>query len=306
MNIIKIIKRKINKELLIQLIFLIILLIISFIVLNNLYFNLQVNGIGFKFNWLMQPSGFAISENSLNYTTSDNYLLALINGFINSLKVIIFSLLIATTIGFTIGLSSISNNIIIKYFSRIYIIIIRQTPLLLQLMFWYFIGILSIKESTLKLTNTYLSISNQGIIIFGAYLTPEFSSLLIGLSIFTGAYISEVVRGGIISVSRGQWEAFQSLGLSPLDGLTNIIIPQALPAIIPGLTSQYLNLTKNSTLAIAVGYADIYAISDTIINQTGRSIEGFIILILFFLLLNLIISKLMGIFNKIILKLQRR
>ncbi len=306
MNIIKIIKRKINKELLIQLIFLIILLIISFIILNNLYFNLQVNGIGFKFNWLTQPSGFAISENSLNYTTSDNYLLALINGFINSLKVIIFSLLIATTIGFTIGLSSISNNIIIKYFSRIYIIIIRQTPLLLQLMFWYFIGILSIKESTLKLTNTYLSISNQGIIIFGAYLTPEFSSLLIGLSIFSGAYISEVVRGGIISVSRGQWEAFQSLGLSPLDGLKNIIIPQALPAIIPGLTSQYLNLTKNSTLAIAVGYADIYAISDTIINQTGRSIEGFIILILFFLLLNLIISKLMGLFNNIILKLQRR
>tara|TARA_B100000965_G_scaffold5136_1_gene4005 strand:- start:209 stop:679 length:471 start_codon:yes stop_codon:yes gene_type:complete len=143
------------------------------------------------------------------------------------------------------------------------------------------------------------NISNQGIEFLGLTLTSEFSALLFGLSIFTSAYIAEVIRGGILSVSRGQWEAFRSLGLSERKGLFNIIIPQALPSIIPGLTSQYLNLAKNSTLAIAVGYSDIYAINDTIINQTGRSIECFIILLASFLLLNLLISNSMEIINRI-------
>ncbi len=115
-------------------------------------------------------------------------------------------------------------------------------------------------------------------------------------------YIAEVIRGGILSVSRGHWEAFRSLGLSEREGITRIIIPQALPAIIPGLTSQYLNLAKNSTLAIAVGYSDIYAINDTIINQTGRAIECFIILLISFLLLNLVITNTMEIMNRLTLK----
>ena len=102
-------------------------------------------------------------------------------------------------------------------------------------------------------------------------------------------------------MSRGQWEAFRSLGLSERKGLFSIIVPQALPAIIPGLTSQYLNLAKNSTLAIAVGFSDIYAINDTIINQTGRAIECFLILLTSFLLLNLLISNGMEIINRIII-----
>ena len=123
-----------------------------------------------------------------------------------------------------------------------------------------------------------------------------------GLSILTSAYIAEVIRGGILSVSRGQWEAFRSLGISERKGLISIIIPQAVPAILPGLTSQYLNLAKNSTLAVAVGYSDIYAINDTIINQTGRAIECFIILMTSFLLLNLLISNSMELLNKVIIK----
>ena len=103
---------------------------------------------------------------------------------------------------------------------------------------------------------------------------------------------------------KGQWESFRSLGLSESNGLIKIIIPQALPAIIPGLTSQYLNLAKNSTLAIAIGYSDIYAINDSIINQTGRAIECFIILILSFLMLNLLITNLMEIINKLVNKKQ--
>ena len=104
------------------------------------------------------------------------------------------------------------------------------------------------------------------------------------------------------SVSTGQWEAYRSLGISDLIGLRKIILPQALPAIIPGLTSQYLNLAKNSTLAIAIGYADIYAVSDTTITQTGRAIEGFILLLLSFLMLNIIISSTMEVINSIVSK----
>ena len=169
-------------------------------------------------------------------------------------------------------------------------------------MFWYFVGFLGLKNSLFIDINNILKISNQGIELSGLTLSSEFSALLFGLSIFTSAYIAEVIRGGILSVQRGQWEAFRSLGISEKKGLFSIIIPQALPAIIPGLTSQYLNLAKNSTLAIAVGYSDIYAINDTIINQTGRAIECFLILLTSFLLLNLLISNSMEIINRIIIK----
>jgi len=169
-------------------------------------------------------------------------------------------------------------------------------------MFWYFVGFLGLKDNMFIQIKNIFNISNQGIEFSGLTLSSEFLALLIGLSIFTSAYIAEVIRGGIISVSQGQWEAFRSLGISESKGLIRIIIPQALPAIIPGLTSQYLNLAKNSTLAIAVGYSDIYAINDTIINQTGRAIECFIILLVSFLLLNLLITNTMEFINRLILK----
>ena len=169
-------------------------------------------------------------------------------------------------------------------------------------MFWYFVGFLGLKDIAISPIKDLITISNQGISILGADFSAEFTALFIGLSIFTGAYIAEVVRGGINSVPRGQWESFRSLGISENTGLYKIIIPQALPAIIPGLTSQYLNLAKNSTLAIAVGYADVYAINDTIINQTGKAIECFILLLLSFLSLNILISKGMEMVNSFILR----
>ena len=137
--------------------------------------------------------------------------------------------------------------------------------------------------------------------MLGVHLSVEFTAVLLGLSVFTGASIAEVVRGGLDSVPRGQWEAFRSLGLSEAMGLRRVVLPQALPAILPGLTSQYLNLAKNSTLAIAVGYADLYAVSDTTITQTGRAIEGFLLLLLSFLLLNLIINAAMQLLNRAVI-----
>jgi len=281
-------------------IFIIVISVIG-VLINNLTINLLNTGLGFNFSWLVKPASFALAEHPLPYSSSDSYAWALFIGWLNSLKVIISSLILATILGTLIGFARTGKSSLISLISAGYITIIRQTPLLLQLMFWYFIGFLGLKDNIFFNIKDIFQISNQGINLSGLTLSSEFSALLFGLGIFTSAYIAEVIRGGIISVPRGQWEAFRSLGISEKKGLISIIIPQALPAIIPGLTSQYLNLAKNSTLAIAVGYSDIYAINDTIINQTGRAIECFIILLTSFLLLNLLISNTMEIINKIII-----
>ena len=287
-----------SKKIFLQLGACIIFISVVGILINNLTINLIRTGLGFNFNWLFKPASFALAEHPLPYKSSDSYAWALFIGWLNSLKVIFSSLILATILGILIGLARTVKNSLLGLISAGYITIIRQTPLLLQLMFWYFVGFLSLKDDMFINIESIFRISNQGINILGLTLSSEFSALLFGLSIFTSAYIAEVIRGGILSVSRGQWEAFRSLGLSERKGLCHIIIPQALPSIIPGLTSQYLNLAKNSTLAIAVGYSDIYAINDTIINQTGRSIECFLVLLTSFLLLNLLITNSMEMINR--------
>jgi len=293
---------KINQKLFLQFGISIIFFGLFGILINNLTINLIRTGLGFNFSWLFKPASFALAEHPLPYTSSDSYAWALFIGWLNSLKVIVSSLILATFLGTLIGFARTGKNSLLGLISAGYITIIRQTPLLLQLMFWYFVGFLGLKDNMFIKIKNIFNISNQGIEFSGLTFSSEFLALLLGLSIFTSAYIAEVIRGGILSVQRGQWEAFRSLGISEKKGLFSIIIPQALPAIIPGLTSQYLNLAKNSTLAIAVGYSDIYAINDTIINQTGRAIECFLILLTSFLLLNLLISNSMEIINRIIIK----
>ena len=172
--------------------------------------------------------------------------------------------------------------------------------------FWYFVAFLGLPSEPLAPIGTLISLSNQGVSILGLNLSVEFSAVLVGLSIFTGAAIAEVVRGGFDSVPKGQWEAFRSLGIGETLGMKQVVLPQALPAILPALSSQYLNLAKNSTLAIAVGYADLYAVSDTAITQTGRSIEGFLILLLSFLALNLLINGVMQALNRIAVRPAQR
>ncbi len=291
-----------TKKIIIQLIFLIALLAFISLLISNLSINLVRTGMGLDFKWLMQPSGFALSEYSLPYNPSDNYAWALFIGWINSLKVIVIGLILSTILGFLAGIARINHNILLRKISSLYVALIRQIPLLLQLMFWYFVVFLSLSETPVPILGSLIIISNKVIRFCGFNLTSEFTSLLVGLSIFTGASIAEIIRAGIYSVPKGQWEAYRSLGISEKVGMYKIVLPQSLPAIIPGLTSQYLNLAKNSTLAIAVGYADIYSVSDTTITQTGRAIEGFIILLVSFLLLNLLISSSMELFNRLAMK----
>ena len=132
----------------------------------------------------------------------------------------------------------------------------------------------------------------------GVNLSPEFATILIGLSVYTAAFIAEVVRAGIQSVNKGQWEAARALGLKPGLVMQLVIFPQALRVMIPPLTSEFLNLAKNSSLAIAIGYNDIYALSNTISNQTGRSVEMLLIVMGIYLTINLIISLIMNWFNR--------
>jgi general L-amino acid transport system permease protein len=132
----------------------------------------------------------------------------------------------------------------------------------------------------------------------GAALTPEFLSVLIGLVVYTGTFVAEVVRGGIASVSQGQSEAAAALGLSRGQQMRLVVLPQALRVIIPPMTNQYLNLTKNSSLAVAIGYPDIVSISNTAINQTGRAVECIAVIMIVYLALSLLTAALMGWYNR--------
>jgi general L-amino acid transport system permease protein len=132
----------------------------------------------------------------------------------------------------------------------------------------------------------------------GATLSPEFAALLIGLVFYTGTYIAEIVRGGILSVSHGQTEAGLALGLRKSWVMRLILLPQALRVIIPPLTSQYLNLTKNSSLAVAIGFPDLVSVANTSINQTGQAIEGVAIIMLVYLTVSLSISAFMNWYNR--------
>jgi general L-amino acid transport system permease protein len=131
----------------------------------------------------------------------------------------------------------------------------------------------------------------------GMVVTPEFAALLVGLSIYTAAFIAEIVRAGVLAVSRGQWEAAFAIGLTRAQALRRVVMPQALRVIIPPAASQYLNIAKNSSLAVAIGYPDLVAVANTAINQTGQAIEGVAIIMAVYLTISLSISALMNWYN---------
>ena len=132
----------------------------------------------------------------------------------------------------------------------------------------------------------------------GAAATPEFLSLVIGLTLFTAAYMAEIVRSGVLAVARGQTEAASALGLSRLQALRLVLLPQAMRIIVPPMTSQYLNLTKNSSLAVAIGYPDVVSIANTTINQNGQALECVVMIMAVYLTINLATALVMGWYNR--------
>ncbi|MEY3866912.1 MAG: hypothetical protein RLZZ338_803 [Cyanobacteriota bacterium] len=347
-----------------------LILIITLIVTlaQNLIANLSQLGITLGFDFFRSQASFDIGESLINYDASQTYIQAIFVGFLNTFRVMVLGLIGATIVGLTVGIARLSENWLVRNLALIYVEIIRNTPLLLQLFFLYFAVFLAMPklEENRHLTG-FIYFTNRGIafpwLIFnvatviwvilvgmgifvsvwlsrsrkwywgglaiglsvilafmitqkppfyidiphitdnlqlegGLKISPEFATLLTGLTLYTGSFIAEIVRAGIQSVPKGQWEAAKALGLTPGMITRLIIFPQALRVIIPPLTSQYLNLAKNSSLAIAIGYPDLYFVASTTFNQTGRAVEVMVLIMITYLTISLIISLAMNFYNK--------
>ena len=281
------------------------LLLVVALLLSNLEQNLTRAGLRLTLGWLNQPAGFDIAETLLPYKASDSYGRALAAGLVNTLRVVGIGLVLSTALGVVAGAASFSTNPLLRGLSRTYVEVVRNIPLLLQLVFWYFAVFLTLPPANQAVQLPGLQLAKSGVYLLGARLVNgelvggwrlslELAALLTGLVIYSAAFIAEVVRGGIASVPRGQWEAAESLGLKPLATLRLVVLPQALRVIVPGLNSQYISLAKNSSLAVAIGYPDLYAVAETTLNQTGRGIEVFLLLMVVYLGLDLCISLLMN------------
>ncbi|WP_425087174.1 amino acid ABC transporter permease [Stappia sp.] len=348
--------------------------------------NLERAGIASGLGFFSERAGFDISQTLVPYTNDSTYFRAFLVGLVNTLLVASIGILIATVIGFIVGVARLSKNFVIRQLAQLYVEILRNVPLLLQLLFWYK-AVLSVlpspRQSLEPMSGVFLN--NRGLILpevigqpgsgligyallaaiaaaFGisrwararqlatgkqfpsllvglglivllplltffvtgmpvdlAYaelkgfnfaggmvVNPEFMALLLGLSLYTAAFIAEIVRAGILAVSHGQTEAAFSLGLRPRRTLQLVVIPQAMRVIIPPLTSQYLNLTKNSSLAVAIGYPDIVAVfAGTVLNQTGQAVEVIIITMLVYLTISLSTSAFMNWYNRRVALVER-
>jgi general L-amino acid transport system permease protein len=214
-------------------------------------------------------------------------------------------------LGTLLGMASFSGNVLLRNLTRVYVEVVRNIPLLLQLVFWYFVVFLALPNGEHAIQLPGLVLAKSGLylgpaqLINGVWHAPmslsvEFGALLTGLVVYTGAFIAEVVRGGVASVPRGQWEAARSLGFSKLQTLKRIVLPQALRVIVPGLNSQYISLAKNSSLAVACGYTDLYSVAETTLNQTGRAVEVVLLLLGAYLVIDLVISALMNGLNHLV------
>jgi general L-amino acid transport system permease protein len=346
---------------------------------ENTQDNLRRLGIASGFGFLSSPSGFDLVQSLIPYSAASSYGQVFWVALLNTLLVSALGIVLATVIGFVIGIARLSRNWLISRLALIYIEVFRNIPLLLQIFFWYFTVLramppprqsLSLGDTVfLNIRGLYLPaaqfqpgfgwvvaafglaivlaiilarwakrrqaatgqpfpvLSTSLVLLFGLPLLsfwlagsplvwqvpelqgfnfrgglaiiPEMASLLLALSIYTAAFIAEIVRAGIQAVSHGQTEASFSLGLHRGLTLRLIVLPQALRVIIPPLTNQYLNLTKNSSLAAAIGYPDLVAIfAGTALNQTGQAIECIAITMAIYLSISLLISLLMNWYNR--------
>jgi general L-amino acid transport system permease protein len=285
----------------------------AWFIVSNTAANLEARHISSGFAFLRREAGFEIGEGFLiAYDSAGSYLRALAVGLANTFKVGLLGILLATALGVLVGLCRLSRDYVAKSLSSAYVEFVRNVPLLVQLFFWYtlFTQLPPPAEALHPLDGVYLT--NRGIYFplpgsvpalegfnfaGGGSLSPEFATLLAGLTLYTAAFIAEIVRAGVLAVPRGQVDAALALGLPARAARRHVVLPQALRVIVPPLTSQYLNLVKNSSLAVAIGYPDLVSIANTTINQTGQAIEGVAIIMAVYLTISLAISALMNAYN---------
>jgi len=339
--------------------------------------NYGARGLTFSFRFLREEASFDLAE-GMAFSSVDPYWKAFVVGVVNTIKVAILGIIMATILGTVAGVARLSTNWLITNIASVYIEIIRNTPVLVQLFFLYFAVMLKLPElkdrivlpGPVFLSNRGLNlvwprptasfalwwpfligavIAAAGIwvwrvllgrrtgrpvsrlpwtfialavplvgwflvpgnplypdrpaveglkVVGGTSLSPEFAAILFGLVIYTGAFIAEVVRAGIMAVPRGQTEAARAQGFTEIQILQLIVLPQAIRIIIPPLISQYLNLTKNSSLAIGIGFLDLYAVSNTMLFQSGRVVEVFVMIMAAYLSMSLTISLIMNVLNR--------
>jgi general L-amino acid transport system permease protein len=339
--------------------------------------NYRARGLTFSFAFLREEASFDLAE-GMAFSPVDPYWKAFLVGVLNTVKVAILGIILATVLGLVAGVARLSTNWLISNIAGVYIEIIRNTPVLVQLFFIYFAVILKLPELRDRIILPGpLFLSNRGIhlvwprptasfgewwplwivalaaavglyawrvlverrerrpvsrlpwtfialaipligwflvpgnplyadkpiveglkVVGGTSLSPEFAAILLGLVVYTAAFIAEVVRAGIMAVPKGQTEAARAQGFTEMQILQLIVLPQAIRIIIPPLISQYLNLTKNSSLAIGIGFLDLYAVSNTMLNQSGRIVEVFIMVMAAYLSMSLTISAIMNVVNR--------
>ncbi len=346
---------------------------------HNVQTNLEARQIASGFDFLSRESGFKIPMHLIEYTQKDSYLKVFYVGLLNTLIVSVIGVFIATILGFVVGIGRLSSNRLVRSLCSVYVEVLRNVPLLLQIFFWYFavlrtlpsprnainlgehvfitvrgiylpslelnpLGIslglvlilglflffilraLTIKSNiqhgankhthwwflgalSLGLCGAFAALGPIGTLDYpslrgfnfrgGMALIPELIALTLALATYTAAFIAEVVRSGISAIEKGQLEAAQSLGLSKAKTLRLIIIPQAVRIIIPPMTNQYLNLTKNSSLGAACAYPDLVAVfAGTALNQTGQAIEIIAMTMAVYLTVSLSISAGMNLYQR--------
>ena len=359
--------------------------LLAYYLVSNTLVNLKRQSIATGWSFFHKESSFEIGESLISYSAASSYGRALIVGALNTLKVSFIGILITVILGTIIGVARLSSNWLVSKLAAIYIEIMQDIPVLLQLFFWYAIFYETLPGPRQALSPIAgLFLCNRGVaftvpaahpahkymllafilaclaayflrrwakkrqeetgkifpvftvsialiiglplvtwLAFGAPIkmdtprlvgfnfkggltfSPEFIALLLGLVLYTAAFVAEVVRAGIQSVSKGQREAAMSIGLRPPLVLNLVILPQALRVIIPPLTSQMLNLTKNSSLAVAIGFPDFVSVANTTINQTGQSIEGVALIMAVYLIFSLSTSAFMNWYNKRVALVER-
>lgn len=251
--------------------------------------NLEARGIAQGFGYLTRPAGFEIAPGLLRYTSSDTYARALAVGVINTLRVSVLAMALAMLLGLGVGVARMSRHRPIAMASGAAVEALRNTPLLLQLFCWHALWWLLPGPLDALRPWPGVFLCSRGLhfpgpwgspemtrfgVEGGLWITPEFATLLIGLSIGAAAFIGEIVRGGVLAVDRGQAEAAAALGLSRGQTLRRVLLPQAVPMMVPPLTSQFVNVVKNSSLGVAIGYPDLISLTSTTLNQTGQAIEA--------------------------------
>ena len=285
---------------------------------------LRTRGVRSGFDFLLQPAGFDISEGWLDFNAGQPFWRAFLAGLINTIRAAIPAAVVAVLLGTLLGIGRLAPHVLVRGLCRAYVETVRNVPLLVQLLMLYFAITQLLPDSTEPLEllpDVWLSkgglslpwpVREEGAlwpshfewpergsfnVSGGAALSPEYLAVVVALALYTAAFVAEIVRAGIGSVSQGQKLAAMAMGFSPWQQLRLVVLPQALRVIVPALTNQLLSLTKNSSLAVAVGYPELVSIANTALNSTGRAFECIAVIMAVYLGLSLLISGAMNRYN---------